>query len=216
MKDGGKTHFFNLYDTKFQRDIIKKLKRLNSKMQIVRDQSKEFQKIDLQEKWIEGKISNFDYLMSLNTYSGRTYNDINQYPVFPWILRNYTRENLGLDGGLLTDDEERRIFRRLNRPIGALSRKRREIAIEQYEDLDPVNEPHHYNSHYSAADSVANMLIRLEPFTSLNMNLHKGKLDQPCRILSSIEETWSSCYAGDSSTELTPEFFYLPKIFKNQ
>ena len=31
------------------------------------------------------------------TFSGRTYNDLNQYPVFPWVLTNYTSETLDLN-----------------------------------------------------------------------------------------------------------------------
>ena len=27
---------------------------------------------------------------------GRSYNDLNQYPVFPWILRDYTSKQLDL------------------------------------------------------------------------------------------------------------------------
>lgn len=37
--------------------------------------------------WAEGRISNFDYLLHLNILSGRSYNDICQYPVFPWVRR---------------------------------------------------------------------------------------------------------------------------------
>jgi hypothetical protein len=36
-----------------------------------------------------GQISNFDYLMLLNKYSGRSFNDPNQYYVFPWVLSDY-------------------------------------------------------------------------------------------------------------------------------
>lgn len=28
--------------------------------------------------------------------SGRTYNDLNQYPVFPWVITNYESEELDL------------------------------------------------------------------------------------------------------------------------
>jgi hypothetical protein len=28
--------------------------------------------------------------MGLNTIAGRTYNDLSQYPVFPWILADYS------------------------------------------------------------------------------------------------------------------------------
>ena len=30
------------------------------------------------------------------TYLGRSYNDLNQYPVFPWILADYTSKTLDL------------------------------------------------------------------------------------------------------------------------
>lgn len=39
---------------------------------------------NITEMWQNRKISNFDYLMFLNTISGRTFNDLTQYPVFPW------------------------------------------------------------------------------------------------------------------------------------
>ena len=35
-------------------------------------------------KWQKGEMSNFHYLMLVNTLAGRTYNDLTQYPVFPW------------------------------------------------------------------------------------------------------------------------------------
>ena len=37
-------------------------------------------------------MSNFEYLMHLNTIAGRTYNDLMQYPVFPWVVADYQSE----------------------------------------------------------------------------------------------------------------------------
>lgn len=42
--------------------------------------------------WQRGEISNFQYLMHLNTLAGRSYNDLMQYPVFPWILADFDSE----------------------------------------------------------------------------------------------------------------------------
>ena len=40
--------------------------------------------------WRTRQMSNFEYLMKLNMAAGRTYNDIQQYPVFPWVLNDYS------------------------------------------------------------------------------------------------------------------------------
>ena len=58
-----------------------------------------------------GEINNFQYLMHLNTLAGRSYNDLMQYPVFPWIVADYDYEKLDL----LNPDT----FRDLSKPIGA-------------------------------------------------------------------------------------------------
>jgi hypothetical protein len=36
---------------------------------------------NMTERWVQGSISNFEYLMHLNTLAGRSYNDLTQYPV---------------------------------------------------------------------------------------------------------------------------------------
>lgn len=47
----------------------------------IRKPAKLLRESGLTNKWVKREISNFDYLMQLNTISGRTYNDLNQYPV---------------------------------------------------------------------------------------------------------------------------------------
>ncbi|TTK16483.1 Lipopolysaccharide-responsive and beige-like anchor protein [Bagarius yarrelli] len=51
---------------------------------------------NMTQRWQKREISNFEYLMFLNTIAGRTFNDLNQYPVFPWIISNYDSEELDL------------------------------------------------------------------------------------------------------------------------
>ena len=50
--------------------------------------SSTFSKSNVTELWQKRKISNFEYLMQLNLYSGRSYNDITQYPIFPWCVQS--------------------------------------------------------------------------------------------------------------------------------
>ena len=49
------------------------------------------------QRWVDGQLSNFEYLMHLNTLAGRSYNDLTQYPVFPWVLCDYTSAELDLN-----------------------------------------------------------------------------------------------------------------------
>ena len=46
--------------------------------------------------WQQGEITNFEYLMELNKLAGRTFNDLMQYPVFPFILADYNSTELDL------------------------------------------------------------------------------------------------------------------------
>lgn len=82
----------------------------------VRSPAELLQASRLVKKWVRREISNFDYLIQLNTIAGRTYNDLSQYPVFPWILSDYTSSELNLD--------DRSVYRDLTKPIGALDEKR--------------------------------------------------------------------------------------------
>lgn len=59
-------------------------------------------------------------------------------------------------------------------------------------------------------------LNRVEPYTNSFLQVN-SKLDDPNRTLHSIEKQWRIINQDkQSNSELTPEFFYLPEIFKNQ
>lgn len=51
----------------------------------------------LTERWRRRELSNFEYLMELNTLAGRSYSDLSQYPVMPWVIADYTSETLDLE-----------------------------------------------------------------------------------------------------------------------
>jgi hypothetical protein len=78
-----------LYTNKRQQEFLGILKELNPNAIVVTERAKDFKNFEFQQKWIDGTISNFEYLMILNTFAGRSYNDANQYPVFPWIVKDY-------------------------------------------------------------------------------------------------------------------------------
>lgn len=46
--------------------------------------------------WQQGKLTNLDYLLFCNLAAGRSFNDLTQWPIFPWILADYTSAILDL------------------------------------------------------------------------------------------------------------------------
>ncbi len=162
--------------------------------------------------WQKGEISNFEYLMYLNTLAGRTYNDLTQYPVFPWILKEYTTEELDLN--------DPNIYRDLSRPMGAQTEERSAQFRQRFNDW-PVETgipKFHYGSHYSSAGIVLHYLMRIEPFTTQSIELQGGKFDHADRMFHSVHDTWMSAstdYSMADVKELIPEFFYLPEFLIN-
>ncbi|XP_029107227.1 neurobeachin a isoform X10 [Scleropages formosus] len=168
-----------------------------------------FKSSNMTQRWQRREISNFEYLMFLNTIAGRTYNDLNQYPVFPWVLTNYESEELDLT---LPGN-----FRDLSKPIGALNPKRAVFYAERYETWeDEQTPPYHYNTLYSTATTTLLWLVRIEPFTTFFLNANDNKFDHPDRTFSSISRSWRNCQRDTSDVkELIPEFYYLPEMFVN-
>ncbi|KAH8049651.1 hypothetical protein JL720_15558 [Aureococcus anophagefferens] len=73
-----------------------------------------------------------------------------------------------------------------------------------------------YGSHYSSAGVVLHFLVRLEPFTSLALELQGGHFDCPDRLFFDVAESWRGCTTSMSDVkELVPEFFYCPELFVN-
>ncbi|KAL8530470.1 hypothetical protein ACS0TY_007492 [Phlomoides rotata] len=164
------------------------------------------------KRWQNGEISNFQYIMHLNTLAGRGYSDLTQYPVFPWVLADYESESLDLS--------DPKTFRKLDKSMGCQTLEGEEEFRKRYESWDDPEVPKfHYGSHYSSAGIVLFYLLRLPPFSNENQKLQGGQFDHADRLFNSIKDTWLSA-AGKGNTsdvkELIPEFFYMPEFLENR
>lgn len=164
----------------------------------------------IMKRWQRGEVSNFHYLMMVNTLAGRTFNDLTQYPVFPWIIADYTSEDLDL--------EDPATFRDLSKPMGAQTQGRVPGFIETYSALQDIGqEPFHYGTHYSSAMIVSSYLIRLPPFVQSYLLVQGDSFDHADRLFQSIPDAWDSASRKNKADvrELTPEFFCLPEFLTN-
>ena len=152
--------------------------------------------------------------MKLNYAAGRTYNDLNQYPVFPWVLADYTSKTL--------DFSNPKTFRDLSKPVGALDSDRLHLLRERYASLaetqDDAGMPAFmYGSHYSNIGAVTFYLLRLEPYFTYAIEMQGGYLDVADRLFGSVASAWDNVQRSSSDVkELVPEFFYLPDAFLNR
>ncbi|KAJ6218130.1 hypothetical protein RDWZM_009287 [Blomia tropicalis] len=183
--------------------------------------------VTLTQLWRERRISNFEYLMHLNKLSGRTSNDLMQYPVFPFVLADYQSDVINLK-----DSTSFRIF---SRPIAVQRKEREKHYIAQFNYIkgenernrsDPIGDafqfvvtsaPYHYGSHYSNSGIVLHYLVRLPPYTQMFLQYQDKNFDIPDRTFHSMYTTWR--LATEDSTngfkELIPEFFYQPEFLCN-
>uniref|UniRef100_A0A8C4IM71 Lysosomal trafficking regulator n=1 Tax=Dicentrarchus labrax TaxID=13489 RepID=A0A8C4IM71_DICLA len=177
----------------------------------------------LTQLWGSGQISNFEYLTHLNKHAGRSFNDLMQYPVFPFILRDYTSETLDL--------QDPNIYRNLNKPIAVQSKEKEDRYVDNYRYLEeeykkgireddpmPPVQPYHYGSHYSNSGTVLHFLVRMPPFTKMFLAYQDQSFDIPDRTFHSMNTTWrlSSYESMTDVKELIPEFFYLPEFLVNR
>ena len=165
------------------------------------------------KKWVKREMSNFQYLMLVNTMAGRSFNDLTQYPVFPWVLADYTSEALDLNNP--------KTFRDFSKPMGCQTPAREADYQDRYTQFAEMGDQDapafHYGTHYSSAMIVSSYLIRLQPFVQSYLLLQGGSFDHADRLFDSVGKAWLSASRDTMSDvrELTPEFYYLPEFLSN-
>lgn len=208
--NNGLSYFFFYISQKVRSKIIqflsssKKLEILQdcNSMKLISDQK-------ITEKWQNGYISTYEYLMLINFFSGRTFNDLSQYPVFPWILSDYDSKTLDLKNPLS--------FRDLSKPIGALNEERLAKLKREYSEITDDSLKCLYRGHYSTSYNVIHYMIRVEPFTTLHIQVQKGRFDFPSRLFTSIRKAYKTCIStANDYRELIPEFFSLSEFLVNK
>ena len=85
----GKSYIFNFLTTVEYENFMKNFIFKSYLKDLVRKKSFLTDKNIISKFWVKGLISNFEYLLLLNRYSSRSYNDPSQYPIFPWLLKHF-------------------------------------------------------------------------------------------------------------------------------
>ena len=212
----------------YENNILAKNKKLK-KTKI----SKISKKIELWKNW---EISNFELIMWLNIFSNRSYNDLSQYPVFPWLLLDY-EDPITLESSINEEEEnsETKIkesgnillekYRDMGTPMGLLTNTeegeiRKELYIENFENLNQdktaVITPYLFGSNYSNPTYVCNYLVRIFPYSHISIELQGDKFDDANRLFNDVKNSFKSASTQKTDVrELIPEFYCFPEMFFN-
>ena len=210
----GKSYFFNLYSKqnvlKFF-DIIEKKKNSNKlyDFEIIKDPKVYFNQKNYSQKWKNDLISTYQYLLYINKFSSRSFNDINQYPIFPWIFLNSLDEK--------NKENNFPNLREMSYPISIKDEADIEDSKTFFQSTFEENEKHpfHYRLHYSTCGYLLNYLARVSPYTEEQIRFQGGQFDNPNRQIQYIEEILSILSQSHDNRELIPEFFITMEFFLN-
>ena len=195
-----------------QKNSLEKSKgKSNSKDSINISQSQQYAKslIDLnsfineiKDLWAKNKISNYDYLMALNCLSGRSLNDLTQYYIFPWVIKNIDHNILNWFSSSL--------YRNLSLPLFACELNLSDLK-KKY-DLQDQEDKCHTGTFYSTSAFVCYFLTRQRPFTEIHLEIQGGEFDCPDRLFIGTREL---SVLSEKYQELIPALYNLPESYIN-
>ena len=105
-------------------------------------------------------------------------------------------------------------FRILKYPVSAQNPINRGNKITKYNDYDETF-PHHHGTHYSTSSYIYYYNMRLEPFTTLLIELQNFVQENPDRMMQDLKDTVKIINSGNDNRELIPELYSKIDIFIN-
>ena len=208
----GKSYFFNLLSEN-NKELLFDLFKNNSYIKNILHKKEFFSKEkQISKIWKNGGLSNYDYLLLLNKYGSRSFNDNSQYPVFPWLLlTNY--EKIGIMNKINNEEENidniellSSSIRKLKYPVCIQDEEKKENTIDKFSEEDQEY-PYHLGIHYSTSSYIFYYLMRQQPFSNLMIKLQNYQQENPNRMFLGLIDSITTLQISKDSRELIPEFF---------
>ena len=212
LKDG-KSYYFNLYSKKsllYFYEEIEKLKNEENDFIVIKEPITFFIHNRFKEDWIDNKISTYQYLLFINKFASRSFNDINQYPIFPWIFLSSKHDSYKKKETLPS-------FRELAYPMSIKKDEDKLDALMFYDSSyqEKPKYPAHYRLHYSTSGYLITYLVRISPFTEEQIRFQNNQFDSPSRQINSIDEILHILESSHDNRELIPEYFTSMEFLLN-
>ena len=237
LKDG-RSYFFNLLNSQIYEQLKKDLLENNDLKPIIHKKDYLTKNKLITKAWEQNIISTYEYLLIINKYASRSFNDPNQYYIFPWILNKFENLIYINNNEKIFYEEKRKkssnsnkdkikteinknnlekikCLRILKYPISLQTENNRDLAINRYSDDEETNFKYHLGTHYSTAPFVYYFLMRQEPYNTLLVELQNYQQENPNRMFIGIQKTVEILESGNDNRELIPELFCKIDFFLN-
>ena len=206
---------------------------------LYKGKDKRYKNLDsIYESFSKNLISKLEFLIRINLISNRSFKDINQYPIFPWIIShdlNYGEKKSTNINSLNIN------LRPLNIPMGRLNKENFDLFQQKYNELknnfnqkygdknydfsdfyqlksnniDIKSIPIFYENHFSKPEYICYYLNRLLPYSISTQLLKENNLNKNNKnIFFNLETTYTNSI-NDDLKELIPELYYQPELFRN-
>ena len=218
----GKSFFFNFFKTDHCEKVFKILNNINDNL--LTNGKKAILEKDIKLKIKEtlalfkkGEITNYQYILRLNKLSSRTYNDLTQYPIFPWILLKMNKlEEITKSPEKFLQKETKdkdcsgkneNYTRDMNYPVSMQNPEKREEEILKFLDDSDSKFCYHCGTHYSTSSYIFYYLMRINPFGQNLIKLQNYKQENPNRMFLSFRETQLILQTSTDNRELIPDLY---------
>ena len=222
----GKSYLFNLFSSENKNEIMNIFKNDEKLKHLIHTKDYLTQRKEISKEWKKYHIPTYEYLLLVNKYGSRTFNNNDQYPIFPWIvindyskLKELNETNFNDDllkkyfnnngENLIIDKKTRDLFniiRKTKFPICIQTIEKQNEFIEKYAQEEDKFK-YHLGIHYATASYIFYYLMRQEPYSDLLIKLQNYQQENPNRMFIGINESISLLENSKDPRELIPELY---------
>ena len=224
----GKSYFFNLFSEERNNRIIEFFKADNKIKSLIHSRDYLFKEKEISKKWKNYHLQTYEYLLLINKYGSRTFNDNCQYPIFPWLLIkdyeiieeindnesdflidiffNNSGENIDTNKKNKGFKELFKNIRKMKYPICIQSEEKIESFMEKYLEEDEKFR-YHLDCHYSTFLYIYYYLMRQKPYSDLLIKILDYQQENPNRMFIGVYELISLLEKFKNPREIIPELF---------
>ena len=222
----GKSYFFNLFSEDSKNKIFEFFKTDEKVKNLIHTRDFLIKEKEICKQWANFHLQTYEYLLLVNKYGSRSFNDNGQYPIFPWVIIkdfnnieeiNEINENVMLILKFLNNKLENtnldlkfkgllKFIRKMEYPICIQNEEKVKMMIEKYKEEDDKFK-YHLCIHYSTSSYIYYYLMRQEPYSDLLIELQNYQQENPNRMFVGINQSISLLDKGKDPRELIPELF---------